>query len=209
MTIRIGRVRVFQELEDIVTAELAALLGRPLRRITGERNPIVHSSVVPLTLVSDHLAVNLGLGVDAVARDKLRELLLGGDENCEAMLDALREMANTAGGAVCRVALDQGAMFTLGLPSNDDVFRAGRGKRREWAITDDDGLYLTCVAMLSENRTTRVAPSELRVGMALVSDAVHPITGRTVALANCALTQTAIDAIAESFDDTTRIEVAL
>jgi hypothetical protein len=149
--------------------------------------------VIPLTLVSDHLLVQLGIGVDERTRDQLVNMLLGGDNSVEAVRDALREMANTAGGAIRRAALADGVSLAIGLPSNENLFGAD-GKRRTWRICDDNGLVLDCMVVLSPNRSVHVTPSQLREGMVLAREVMGP-DDTVIAPAGTRLTQTTIEQI--------------
>jgi hypothetical protein len=172
LTMRIGEVKVLQDIERIVAKELGELLGTSLQHTEGAQRPLVHTSVIPLTLVSDHVLVQLGIGVDEATRDKLVEVLLGGDGSCDAMRDALREMANTAGGAIRRAALDDGVSFSIGLPSDDNVFSGAGAGQRAWTVSDGNGLQLDCTVAMTANRPRRVDVGELREGMVVTRDVV-------------------------------------
>jgi hypothetical protein len=193
MTMRIGRVRIFSEVESIVAQELGELLGASLHRsMTGSRS-LAHTSMISLTLAADHLQLQLGIGVDERTRDHLGDVLLGGDCTIEAILDALREMANTAGGAIRRAALDDGMSFAMGLPSNENVF-ASEKRRRGFAITDANGLYLECVVTVSANVPTAVRASDLREGMVIMRDVVDE-SGTVVVAAGSSLTDTTAERV--------------
>lgn len=207
ITMRINAVKVWKDLERIVASELGDLLGTSLHPAEAEgEQPLVHTSVIPLTLVSQHLLVKLGIGVDENTRAQLVDVLLGGEDNKEAVLDALREMANTAGGAIRRAALDDGVSFSIGLPSNENLFAAD-GRRRVWRVSDDNGLALECTVTLSSNHPERVPLTELREGMVLAREVIGD-DGLVIASAGTCLTQTTIDQIAALMDPSVEIEAA-
>ncbi|HEY4056534.1 MAG TPA: hypothetical protein VGM39_07985 [Kofleriaceae bacterium] len=83
---------------------------------------IVATGAIPLTLVAERLIVRVGLGVDAATRTRIQTDLLGNDASAPALADAMREMANIAGGAIRRSAFESGLTFTRGLPSNETLF---------------------------------------------------------------------------------------
>ncbi len=194
VTMRIGRVRIFSEVESIVAQELSELLGASLHQSCCETRSLAHTSVIALTLATDHLQVQLGIGIDEPTANHLTETLLGGDASIEAILDALREMANIAGGAIRRAALDDGMSFAMGLPSNENVF-ASEKRRRGFKITDANGLYIECVVTVSANIPTSIRASELREGMIIMRDIVDE-TGDVVVASGSSLTETSARRVA-------------
>lgn len=208
MTTRIGRVRILSEVEAIVAHELGELIGASLHQSSNPKKcTLTNTSVISLTLATDHLQVQLGIGVDQHTRDHLAEVLLGGDSTLEAICDALREMANTAGGAIRRAALDDGMSFAMGLPSNDNVFQSEK-RRRSFAITDANGLYLECVMTMSANVPTRVNVSELREGMVIMTDIVDE-SGEVIVPAGSSLTETTAERISTLLGRDSQVEICL
>jgi hypothetical protein len=205
LTMRIGEVKVWKDIERIVASELGELLGTSLNLSQAPEpapaspRPLVHTSVIPLTLVSDHLLVQLGIGVDEATRDQLVEVLLGGDNSGDALRDALREMANTAGGAIRRAALDDGVSFSIGLPSNENLFAAS-SHQRVWTISDGNGLQLDCTVALSANQPLRVHATDLREGMVLARDILGH-DGSILITAGTSLTRTTADQIRDIASD--------
>jgi hypothetical protein len=165
----------------------------------------MHTSVIALTLASDHLQFQLGIGVDERTRDHLTDVLLGGDETIEAIRDALREMANTAGGAIRRAAMDDGMTFSMGLPTNENVF-ASEKRRRGFAITDAKGLYLECVVTVSANKPKRVDVSELCEGMVIATDIVDE-DGDVLVAAGSSLTTTTAERISAVLARGSQVEI--
>ncbi len=207
MTMRIGRVRIFSEVENIVAQELGELLGTTLHQSSNRSSRMLaHTSVISLTLAADHLHLQLGIGVDEHTRAHLSDVLLGGDATLEAICDALREMANTAGGAIRRAALDDGMSFAMGLPSNENVF-ASEKRRRGFAITDANGLYLECVVTVSANLPTSVTVSELREGMVIMTDVVDE-RGQVVVAAGSSLTETSAERITSVLGRESHVEIS-
>ena len=206
MTMRIGRVRIFSEVESIVAQELGELLGASLHQSKGGLRSLSHTGTISLTLAADHLQMQLGIGVDEHTRQQLTEALLGGDTTIEAILDVLREMANTAGGAIRRAALDDGMSFAMGLPSNENVF-ASEKRRRGFAITDANGLYLECVVTVSANVPTSVRASDLREGMVIMRDVVDE-DGTVVVAAGSSLTETTAERVSSVLGSSCNVEIS-
>ncbi len=207
LRMRIGEVRIWKDIERIVATELGELLGTSLdlssslptdSAAPAPARTLVHTSVIPLTLVSGHVLVQLGIGVDEATRAQLVETLLGGDDSGEALRDALREMANTAGGAIRRAALDDGVSFSIGLPSNENLFGAS-SQQRMWTISNGCGLQLDCTVTLSANKPTRIRAADLREGMVLARD-VLAHDGTTIA-AGTSITRTTAEQIGQHARD--------
>lgn len=207
MTMRIGRVRIFSEVEAIVASELGELLGAPLHHSPKPApRTLLNTSAIALTLATDHLQIELGIGVDERTRDHLSDVLLGGDSTVEAISDALREMANTAGGAIRRAALDDGMCFAMGLPTNDNVFGSEK-RRRGFAITDANGLYLECVVTVSANRSKRIDVADLCEGMVIATDILDE-SGNILVASGGSLTATTAERIRAVLARGSQVEIS-
>jgi hypothetical protein len=202
---KLAKVRVWDALESIVTSELGSLLGASLEPAAATSDPVVEAGGIDLTLSAESVVVHLALGIDATTGSQLQQTLLGGDARAEALQDALREMANTAAGAVKRAALDDGVAFTIGLPTNDHTIPAAKSRRqRRWACRGD-GLVITCVATADSNQPAQVMATELKEGMVLARDVVNA-TGMLLVAAGTYITRTTAEQLARLVGNT-QVEV--
>lgn len=160
------QLKAWSDIETIVARELGELLGTALHCTPGETRDLVHTSSIPLT--SNLVSLQVGLGIDQHTGGQLGERILGGDHSQDAMRDALREMANMAGGAIRRAALDDGMSFAVGLPSNENPF--GVPRCRAFTIGDGQGFQLECMIAVSTNVTTHVPAGQLEEGMVLAQN---------------------------------------
>jgi hypothetical protein len=205
VTMRLRSVKAWNDLEGIIARELGELLGTSLRCAEGVTRRLVHTSAIPLTSVPGQVSLQLGLGIDARTGGQLSERMLGGDVSGAAMQDALREMCNTAGGAIRRAALDEGLSFSVGLPNDENPFGAG-SRRRVFTITDDNGVHLECTVNVSANLPIYVAASDLSEGMVLARDVVDA-NGDIVHHSGTVLTLTTAASIASLVGEQTSIEI--
>src|SRR5450432_2797185 len=103
-----------------------------------------------MSLAGDQLEVRVSIAVDSLTLVWLRQALLGDPAaNDAATDDCLRELANTAGGAVKRAALCESVILTTGLPRNE---RSGSlpGEHRCWTLALAEGD--ACIAVVGEIR---------------------------------------------------------
>lgn len=197
-------IKLWSDIERIVARELGELLGTALHCAPGEMREFVHTSSIPLT--SNLVSLQIGLGIDQRSEGQLGDRILGGDVSEEAVRDALREMANTAGGAIRRAALEDGMSFAVGLPSNDNPF--GDGVRcRAFTIGDGNGLQLECMIAVTTNVTAHVPARHLDEGMVLAQH-VHAADGRIVHPRGTLLTSTTAIDIRELVGEAATIEVS-
>jgi hypothetical protein len=170
----VSGLRAWENLGALVAEDLGQLAGHPFAvsdgwpaRFTSD----VQSATIPMSLAGDQLEVRVSIAVDSNALSWLRQSLLGdAAANDEATDDALRELANTAGGAVKRAALCENITLTTGLPTNDRAASFPSASRC-WTLTLDGAD--TCIAVVGEIRkreNQRVAASELSEGMVLAHD---------------------------------------
>jgi hypothetical protein len=101
----------------------------------------------------------------------IRETLLGDPSaHDEATRDALRELANTAGGALKRAALTESITLTTGIPCDDSASRFP-GKHLCWSLKLEGGAG--CLAVVGEIRSRsneRISAARLTEGMILAHD---------------------------------------
>ena len=202
----LGQVRAWRELEALLADEIGVLVGGSLRRAHVDRYEVVHAGAIALVLATEQLEVRLSIGADRAACAVLAERLLGGDQSNDALADALREMSNTAGGALKRAALADGLNFTLGLPNNDDLFSDPEAKLR-WTSEDESGLCLAFAAKVVITAPKLLPASNLREGMVIVRD-LKNAAGLLLASAGTLLTRSAAERLGSLAGGGALVEIA-
>jgi hypothetical protein len=198
---------MWNQLHEIVGAELGELIGESFTPATQAPREVVQTSAIPLTLTAEHLQLRIGLGIDGCTMGALQSTLLGGDTSTEAMADAMREIANTAGGAVKRAALAAGVEFSIGLPSNTNLVACeGRAHHRAWTLRAPSGVELACVVIASSTAPKVVATRDLREGMVLARD-VRNAMGTLIAPAGTNLTRTTVEQLSRILGAAASLEV--
>ncbi|HEY4177282.1 MAG TPA: hypothetical protein VGM90_10635 [Kofleriaceae bacterium] len=203
---RLASLPVWATLDSVIAAELGEMVGDTLALSTEPCGTVVHASEIPLTLTSEQIQIRVGLGIDQSTMTALQRTLLGGDTSGEAMLDAMREMANTAGGAIKRAALEHGVEFTIGLPSNTNVVNTTNPERRSWTLSGS-AIALTCVAHATSSAPRVIVIKDLREGMILARDVLNSI-GTLIAPAGTSVTRTTVEQLARILGTATTLEVS-
>lgn len=170
----VASLRSWRGLGPLVAEDLAQMAGSPFGVAPGYPAHLAAgalSASIPMSLAGDQLELRLSIVADPAALAWIRETLLGDPAaNDEATRDALRELTNTAGGALKRAALAESVTLTTGLPGNDSAVRFP-GKHACWSLTLEgrDG----CLAVVGEirNRSNeRISAAQLTEGMVLAHD---------------------------------------
>jgi DNA-binding response OmpR family regulator len=201
----IEKLRVWRELDAIVNSELGEMLGRHLHPEVTENDPVRCTGTIPLSLSSEHLEVRLAVGLATSASYMFAKEVLGGNSAPEALADALRELANVAGGAIKRAALSDGVTITIGLPSNDDLFASPNARR--WSARSDSGLHVTFAAVALDCRSRAIACSDLKERMVVARD-VRNAAGMLLLSAGTSLTATTIERLQRFLASNVSVEVA-
>jgi CheY-like chemotaxis protein len=204
-TLDLDGLRVWREIDSIVATEVGEMLGATLRPEPRSDGAIQWCGSVPLTLSADHVELLLGVGIAADANERFARDVLGTMAGEAAIGDALREIANVAGGAVKRAALGDGLAMTIGLPTGDDVFAVASARR--WAATTPSGLQLTFAIAATPSHVRLVRRCELREGMVLASD-IHNAGGVLLVAAGTCLTSTTVERLERFLDVNERVEVS-
>lgn len=184
----LARIPAWQPVEQVVVGELAALLGVALVPQPAGPYQGAQISEIHLVVAAEQLDVRLLIEADDDACRLVAERLLGGDASVPAVQDALREMANTAAGALKRAALADGVDFTLGLPSNPSLTASEPGHRR-WHACTAAGAALAISLALTTADLRLVPATALREGMIVVRDVLNG-AGLLLASAGTLLTRT-------------------
>ena len=170
----VGGLQAWSSLGALVAGDLAEMAGQPFVVTKAWPKRFVHalrSATIPMSLAGDQLEVRISIVVDAVTLKWVKEALIGDpNASAEAADDALRELANTAGGALKRAALAENVALTTGIPSTDNSAPPFE-QHSCWTLTLDGNDC--CVAIIGEIRqraNQRVAASQLAEGMILAHD---------------------------------------
>jgi CheY-like chemotaxis protein len=211
-SVDISRLRVWQSVGTLVAHDLAQLVGHPLETFKGWPRRFgrgARGATIAMSLASDQVEVRLSIVVDPPTALWLGAALLGDPKPADAAIDdMLRELANTAGGAVKRAALPEGISLTAGLPINDNSPRfQGEGVQTFTATADGGQACIGIVAEIRRRENQRVPASHLREGMVLVHD-LRSESGALLVTAGSRLTSTSASRLAQMLGERFVIEVA-
>ncbi len=169
----VSRLQAWKDLGSLVADDLSQIAGQPFAVCKGWPKHFsnnLRSATIPMSLAGDQLEVRLSIVVDTAALAWVRETLLGDAQaNDEATDDALRELSNTAGGAIKRAALSENVALTTGLPRTDGS--SPPSEQPSWTLTLEGSN--TCLAVVGEIRkreNQRLAASLLAEGMVVAHD---------------------------------------
>ena len=170
-----ARLDAWRRLGPLVAEDLAQLVGRELEAIEGWPKNFgqrVRGATIPMSMASDQTEVRVSIVVDPSSATWLASTILGDPAPADDVLeDVLREMANTAGGAVKRAALPDNVVMTAGIPVNDNKVEQKGSGVRSWAVDLDGGKAGIAIVGAIRNRDIqRISAVRLREGMVLVHD---------------------------------------
>ena len=170
----VGRLQAWSKLGALVAGDLSEMAGQRFavtnawpKRFAQQ----LRSATIPMSLAGDQLEVRVSIVVDAIALRWVKETLLGDvDASAAAADDALRELANTAGGALKRAALAENVALTTGIPSTDNSAPPFE-QHSCWTLTlEGNDCCVAVVGEIRERANQRVAASQLAEGMILAHD---------------------------------------
>jgi hypothetical protein len=199
-------VRAWREIEAIIARDLGDLFCVPLAAEAFGSYTVARTSQISLILSSDQIEVRLGIGADTAACAAIAQSLLSGDQRPEALSDALRELANTAGGALKRAAMSDDVQFTLGLPTDADLFAAANARTLRWLVRGPDGLCLAIAATIASAVPSVVPAGSLREGMVIARDVMNS-AGLLLASAGTYLTRISAERLAKLAGPATLVDV--
>lgn len=170
----ITRLSAWQGLGSLVAEDLQQVVGLQFAVQSGWPEHFgsnVYGATIPMSLAGDELELRVSVVVDESTAKWLCESLLGDPSLDPAVRDdALREFANTAGGAVKRAALCDSVTLTTGLPVNERI-SAFQGEHCSWTLSADQGrIRFAVVGEIRRRINQRVAASTLSEGMVLAHD---------------------------------------
>jgi CheY-like chemotaxis protein len=207
----VGSLRSWRSLGSLVAEDLGEMAGQPFAVTPGWPAHLAADALcasIPMSLAGDQLELRLSLVADAAALAWLRATLLGDPAaSDDAARDALRELANTAGGALKRAALGEGITLTTGIPRDDAASRFP-GKHLCWSLKLEGGAG--CLAVVGEIRSRsneRILAAQLAEGMILAHD-IRSEGGVLIVPAGSRLTATSANRLAAMLGPRYVLEVA-
>jgi DNA-binding response OmpR family regulator len=172
-TLDLSALRAWKNLGALVAEDLAQIAGQPFGVSEGWPEHFgngLPSATIPMSLAGDELELRVSIVVDSATLKWLREIVLADPgAGKDATDDALREFANTAGGAIKRAVLCESVTLTTGIPINDSTVCLP-GKHQCWTLTLDEGACIAVVAEIRKRENQRVPASKLAEGMVLAHD---------------------------------------
>lgn len=169
----VARLRGWQNLGTVIAEDLSQMVGQNLTATSGWPAGFsngIRGATIPMSLTEDQLELRISIGVDAKAAKWLGATVFGDPDANDGMVDdALREFANTAGGALKRTALCENVTLTTGIPLNEHL--ANEAGRSIWTLAvPDSDVCITAVGEIRSKENQRVAASCLAEGMIVVHD---------------------------------------
>ncbi len=211
--VNVGRLAVWKNMGSIVAGELGQLVGEPLQASPGWPKRFsgrdLRGATIPMSLASEQVELRISILVDEATLAWLGGALLG-DQNAgdAAMNDVLRELANTAAGAVKRAALPENVTLTTGIPFSDHTSRESGEGIRCWCVTcARTNAELAIVGEIRGRENQRIPASSLREGMVLAHD-LRSESGALLVTAGSRLTSTTATRLAQMLGPRFVIEVA-
>lgn len=204
----VTRLRAFQGMGRLAALDLQQLLGVPLRLADACLARTRSGATIPMTLSNEKSEVTVSVLIDAPTAGPLAELALGDPQApTEALEDVLREMANLAGGAFKRAALQENVSVTTGLPKTLGAAHRQSALALSWCIPLPKGGIVGIVVDVKVLATRRILARELREGMVLANDITNE-SGALFTPSGTCLTSTAIGRIVQLIGERASVEIA-
>ena len=155
------------------------------------------------------MEARVSIVADDAALSWLGNCLLG-DSNAsqELRVDALRELANTAGGALKRAALPEQAVLTAGLPTLEDVSAWDVPDALRWTVSVGEEAAFCVQGRIARLQQGSVPASGLREGMVVVKDIRGP-SGTLLLAAGTRLTLSSAERVRKILGPSFCVEVAM
>jgi len=209
--IDLHRMRAFIDTATIVANDLNQIVGELAVAEGSPKNPrasALHCATIPMSLAADGLELRISVVADGSALCAIAKHVMGEESLDEAgQRDLLREMANTAGGALKRAYAVEQITLTTGIPVDDAAPLPGEATRWWVGRAKDAGATLAFACELRETKNERVPASGLREGMVITSDLRNDCGGLLVA-AGTRLTATSAERVGRALGETFLVEVA-
>jgi DNA-binding response OmpR family regulator len=204
-------LQVWKNIGCVVAEDLAQLASQPIAVCEGwpkRFDSNCRSASIPMSLAEEQLELRVSIVVDGQSSCWLRETLLGNPNAAnDAVDDALRELANTAGGAIKRAALGESVILTTGLPVSD-VAAAVPARHACWSLALDGSLgSIALIAEIKRLQNQRILASKLTEGMILAHD-IRNESGILLVAGGSRLTTTSANRLAQMLGPRFFLEVA-
>lgn len=205
-----ARLQGWQNLGATIAEDVGQVIGVSFSVSSGWPEKFsngIRGATIPMSLAEDQLELRVSIGVDAEAARWLGSTVLGDPAASEASLDdALRELANTAGGALKRSALCESVTLTTGIPLNETLANAA-GHKCFTLLHEESGMCLAAVGEIRSKQNQRVAADHLAEGMVVVHD-VRNEGGLLLVAAGSRLTSSSAARLARVLGSRCFLEVA-
>jgi CheY-like chemotaxis protein len=166
------KLAVFQNMGGIVGKDLSALAG-PLHVAEGFLvSGDLHGASIPMSIASERAEIRVSVVVERRLVKSLAGLLLC-DENPseDAVKDMIREIANTAGGAVKRAAELEQLQLTTGLPVDEARGVTRREMTRCWTATiEGTQAQIGIIGEVNRRANQRIPLGKVQEGMVVAHD---------------------------------------
>lgn len=206
----LSRLEGWQNLGLTVAEDLGQMVGQPFSVVRGL--PVafgaeLHCGTIPLALAEEQLEVRVSVAVDAAALEWLRAVVLCDPRASEALTDdLLRELANTAGGALKRCALGESVTLTTGIPFSERL--ATLPSQNAWTLASADAsASVAVIGVIQSKENQRVLATELSEGMVIVHE-VRNAGGLLLVPAGLRLTSSSAAKLAKVLGPKFYLEVA-
>jgi CheY-like chemotaxis protein len=206
----VASMRSWQRLGAIVADDLGQIAGQAFAVSEGWPRRFARSArgaTIPMSLAGDQLEVRVSVAIDGLTVDWLKTTLLSdASANDAAIEDVLRELANTAGGALKRSSMDESVTFTTGIPFGDEVAMSPR--RTCWTLElEGGGATIAVLGEIVTKANQRVLAANLCEGMVVAYD-VRTQGGVLLVPAGSRLTNTTAAKLAKILGPRMVLEVA-
>lgn len=204
-------LKSWRNLGQLVADDVAEMAATP---ITVSRGYPAHftadaaCATIAMSLPAEQLELRVSVVADPAAMAWIAETLLHDSAARDsAVRDALRELANTAGGALKRAALTETITLTTGIPLDDSAARfPGQNCCWNLALSGGSG-SLALVGEIRIRRNQRVSAEQLSEGMVLAHD-IRSEGGVLIVPAGSRLTATSANRLAAMLGPRYLLEVA-
>ena len=211
-SLEIPDLHVWNFLGDIVVADLDQMFGR---HVSVERGwtvgpvpALTYAATIPMSLPSARMEAQVSIVADYRALRWMGGCLLGDLNASEEMrLDVLRELANTAGGALKRAALPEQATLTTGLPVLETAAAWDVKEALRWTVSVEEEVTFCVQGRIARLRHTSLPASALREGMVVVGD-LRADSGTLLLAAGTRLTSSSAERIRRILGPSMVVEVA-
>ena len=202
----VHNLSTIRSLAELLANEFAQMVGMELTPIkVGDIPDSQYAAEIPLTLACNGVEISLGVGVQEGDVKNFSNALFGDEVGKDLIADAVREFANTAGGAVKRSAMEEGYTFSLGLPVDSSGLSPAT-RETAWRLTSESMVVLIWLCS-RDTSPYSVAADSLREGMVL-TQSVQNETGVVLFPQGTVLTHRTVARLAELLGGSELVQVA-